>query len=703
MKQNKRKPNEMPAMDDNGQEQQEQLDGQMSMDNMTEQQNDNNGIQVSRMPEPVEDKFLEKLPLGKAVEMITRNVDGGGTAGGEMTPRQTVIGEKELSKGAEILNEYKTARSTFEQRIVDDELWWKLRHWDAIRKGRQNEDFIRPSSAWLFNAIINKHADAMDNIPEAIVLPREQSDELSAKTLSAILPAVMEAADFEDTYSQCWDDKLKHGTGIYGVFWNSSKENGLGDVDIKQLDILKVFWEPAITDIQKSRNLFITELIDTDLLEQQYPQHKGKLSGNVIDVKEYVYDDTVNTDNKSLVVDWYYKKRDQNGREILHYVKFVGNVLLFASENEAGYEDGWYAHGKYPVVFDNLYREKGSPAGFGIVSICKDPQLYIDSLSGNILETSMMGSKRRYFASDSLNVNKEQFKNWKEPIVDVTGSIDDNRLKEIKIDDLSPVYVNVMEQKIEEMKDTVSNRDINSGSAGAGVTAAAAISALQEAGNKTSRDIINTSYRSFKKVCEICIELMRQFYDESRCFRIVGEKGKAEYMEFSNAMIKAQQMGIDADGQPLIRQPVFDLKIKAQKKSAFSRLEQNELAKELYGLGFFNPERATEVMPALDMMDFEGIDKVRDKVKEGDTLFKICQQQQQQIQQLMQMVQMSMAQQAPPANAPEGGSKGGKGGKTPAKKGNRGDTSEQVMGSSSDKTPFMQRTAAGAVPQAEGI
>ena len=46
----------------------------------------------------------------------------------------------------------------------------------------------------------------------------------------------------------------------------------------------------------------------------------------------------------------------------------------------------------------------------------------------------------------------------------------------------------------------------------------------------------------------------------------------------------------------------------------------NELAKELYSLGFFNPDRAEEALGALDMMTFEGIEKVREKISEGQTL-----------------------------------------------------------------------------------
>ena len=481
----------------------------------------------------------------------------------------------------------------------------------------------------------------MDNYPEPVVLPRERSDEESAKVLSSVLPVILEYNDYEQTYSDNWWEKLKHGTAAYGVFWNSAKENGLGDVDIREIDLLKLFWEPGVTDIQKSRNLFIVDLVDEDLLEQQYPEHKGHLSGGAVDVKQYIYDDTIDTSNKSVVVDWYYKTTSASGKTLLHYAKFVGETLLFASENDPNYRDtGWYDHGLYPVVLDVMFPEKGTPVGFGYVAICKDPQLYIDKLSSNILENSMMTTKKRFFVSDSTGINEEEFLDWSKPLVHVQGELDDRRIKEIVTNPLDDIYVTVAQMKIEEMKDTAANRDVNSGSAGSGVTAAAAIAALQEAGNKASRDMIAASYRTHVKINSMCIELIRQFYDETRSFRITGQMpGSYQFIDMNNAGIKEQEVGRTSDGLPLYRKPIFDLKIKAQKKNPFSRMEQNERAKELYGLGFFNPERAQEALGALEMMEFEGIDKVKEQVQNGQTLLNICQQMSQQLDQMALIIQ----------------------------------------------------------------
>ena len=592
----------------------------------------------------------------------------------QRTEQTPTITDRDVERGIDLLTKYKDGKSNLEDRIVNDELWWELRHWEGIgqskakRVDKSGKEVTstppepKPSSAWLFNTIQNKHADAMDNYPEPVVLPRERSDEQSAKTLSQILPVVQEYNHFEQVYSDNWWEKLKHGTAVYGIFWDPQKDNGLGDIEIRDIDLLKLFWEPGITDIQKSRNLFIVDLVDNDLLDSEYPQLKGKQKGKVVDVKEYIYDDNVDTSDKSVVVDWYYKVKTPDGRTALHYIKFVGSTLLYASENDPEYrERGFYDHGMYPVVLDVMYPEKGTPIGFGYVAICKDPQLYIDKLSANILENAMMATKKRFFVSDTTAINEQEFLDWNRPLVHVNGPLDDGRIQEIVTQPLSDIYVTVAQMKIEEMKDTAANRDVNSGGT-TNVTAAAAIAALQEAGNKASRDMIAASYRAYTQINTLCVELMRQFYDLSRSFRITGEGSEYQFIDFDNTGLQDQVTGLDTMGNPMFRRPVFDLKIKAQKKNPFSRMEQNERAKELYAMGFFAPENAQASLIALDMMDFEGIQTVKEKVMQGQTLLNMVMQMSQQLAAITGVLMpQEETQSGGGTNAAESGGGGGNG------------------------------------------
>ncbi len=540
------------------------------------------------------------------------------------------IDKPQIRAAMDTLTRYKEGKYNLEKRIVENEQWWKMRHWELIRDKAKNT--VEPASGWLFNSIANKHADAMDNYPEPNVLPREQGDEEHAKMLSSILPVILDRNDFEKIWSDVWWYKLKTGTGCYGVFWNSTLNSGAGDVDIRQMDILNVFWEGGIKDIQNSRNLFTVELIDNTLLEEQYPKLKGKLGGHSINVAKYLYDDTIDTTNKTPVVDWYYKK-NINGKKTVHYCKFVNDVVLYASENEEYYKErGYYDHGMYPFVFDSLFVEEGTPCGFGFIDVMKDTQMYIDKLNQIIIKNAMQSGKRRFFISDNTGVNEEEFADWSREFVHVAGNIDDRTIREISVSQLDSSVMNILQLKINELKEISGNRDVMQGGTSAGVTAASAIAALQESGSKLSRDMIKGSYRAFKAVNYLIIELIRQFYNESRSFRIIGAGGEVDFVEFSNYSINTDTF---SEG---LTKPVFDIEVTVQKSSPFTKTAQNELAKQMYTAGMFNPENCEQALICLEMMDFDGKNTVIDKVSKNAQLYKHIQSANEQIEKLKSLV-----------------------------------------------------------------
>ena len=58
------------------------------------------------------------------------------------------------------------------------------------------------------------------------------------------------------------------------------------------------------------------------------------------------------------------------------------------------------------------------------------------------------------------------------------------------------------------------------------------------------------------------------------------------------------------------RLPVFDIMVEAAKKTAYSKVSQNELALQFYQMGFFAPQQVDQAMAALQMMDFDDKDRV---------------------------------------------------------------------------------------------
>ena len=545
------------------------------------------------------------------------------------------IGAEEVARAEQILQKYKVGKAALDQRLVDNELWFRMGHW----KNYQNpmmEGKPQPSSGWLFNSIANKHADAMDNYPAPNVLPRAPDDEQTARVLSSVLPVVLEQADYEQVYSDTWWRKLKQGTGVKGVFWDPEQRGGVGEITVRPMNLLMLYWEPGVDDIQASPNFFSLSLEDTDQLTERWPQLEGH-STSALEVPHYLHDGGLDTNGKSVVVDWYYKKRNAEGRRVLHYCKFCNGVVLYASENDPEYAGrGFYDHGQYPFVFDPLFVEEDSPAGFGYIDVMKECQTAIDRMNHAMDENVLLSSKQRYVLSDAAGVNEEELADFSRDIVHVVGRLGDDSFRPLQTTGLQGNSLSYRNSRIEELKEISGNRDMTQGGTAGGVTAASAIAALQEAGSKLSRDMLKSAYRAFAKECYLIMDLMRQFYDEERVFRIIGETGRSEFVHFSGAALRAQALPGVGGVELGSREPMFDIVVSAEKKSTFSRLAQNETAKECYQLGFFAPQNADAALAALEMMDFEGIEKVRQRVRQNGTLAQRLEQLQSQLVQLKQ-------------------------------------------------------------------
>ena len=538
---------------------------------------------------------------------MEREVTGGQEV---LTPR---IGAEQVRQAAEVLRKYRLGKQNLDRRIIDNEQFWKLRHWEQMEKGGEggNPQDVRPASGWLVNCILSKHADAMDSYPEPTVLPREPGDRKEAEVLSRVLPVILKNNRFKRAYSQAWWNKLKSGCAVYGVFWDGGKLHGLGDIDIRSMDVLNLFWEPGVQSIQESEHFFSTELTPNRRLEEQYPQLAGKLGRSGGQVSRYLYDDKVDTSEQSLVVDWYYHTVEQ-GRRVLQYCKFVGENVLYATENDpemAG--KGWYDHGQYPFVFDVLFPEEGTPCGYGYVDLCKSAQKQIDLMNQAILKNTLASATPRFFVRSDGAVNENEYADWTRPFVHTNGNLGADSIAPIRVPTLDSVYVAVLQNKIAEMKETAGNRDVMGGGTAGGVTAATAIAALQEAGGKLSRNMIDDGYEAFAEVLTLCIELVRQFYDMPRQFRLLGKKG-VEFASFDNRSLKPKALLMGG-----YRVPEFDLEVSAQNETPYKTMEYNQLALQLFQMGFFRSDMAEQALRCLELMEFKNKDALTEVIREG--------------------------------------------------------------------------------------
>ncbi len=594
------------------------------------------------------------------------------------------IGKKEISQALQRLKKYKDGKSKLETRLIENENWWKLRQWNHINKDFNEEskhDPFKINTAWLWNCITSKHADLIDGYPESAVRPRRANDVDEAQRLSDIIPIEMDIVDYPITYSDVALYSLKQGAGCFGVFWDGAKNNGLGDIAIKKVDFLELFWEPGVTDIQDSREVFYTKLVDKKALKEQYPELKEGFNGSSVNISKYNYDDNIDTSDKVVVVDWYYKK-NINGKKVLHYCKFVDDTVLFSSENEAQenqtiqeyskpseqpspqndmqpispmtqdtdlitseqpnpaklqYQNGWYNHGEYPFVTYSIFDIEGSICGYGYTDIARGDQEAIDIITSAICKNAKALETPRFMVRNNGNMSEDEFADWNKTFVHVEGSLDETNFRQITTASMPSYIINMRNSLIDEMKETTGNRDVANGGVTSGITAASAIAAMQEAGGKISRMHNKTLYEAHKKVTLQVIELIRQFFNLPREFRLTGKTGQDQFVTYTNAGLQPQVLPSVYGSQIGLVNPLFDVEVSAQKASPYSKMEQNELALQLYGQGVFNPQNADQALALLQFMDFRGKDKAIQIVQRNQTMLKKLQAIQQICMTLAQM------------------------------------------------------------------
>jgi len=566
-------------------------------------------------------------------QAIAQQARGTGAAGSQPAMTGMKMDEQRLIEAEKLLMEYKKGKASVDRRIINAQDWWKMRNWEQIanNRGTRGATIAKSATAWLWNCIVNKHAEAMDAYPEPVVLPRMQEDKAEAQMLSDILPVVLSMNGFEDEYSKAQWQKFQEGTGGYHVGWDKTKLGGIGDISILNINLLNLYWEPGVEDIQDSANVFYVQIVDTKQLEQQYPQLQGKLKSAYLKPSEYRKDDSVSVDGKSVLVDWYY--HTWNGpKKVLHYCQFVNHEILYSTEQN-GETEGLYADGEYPFVLDPLYPVHGSPAGYGLIDIAHDAQTDIDTLNQAMVQNAVVTSTPRYFIQSDGGINEDEFADWSKPFVHTGGGLGEQSLRQIVTSGIQGSAMNMLQQKIDELKTITGNTDVNNGGTPSGVTAASAIAALQEQSGKGSKDSSRSSYRAANKIFTMCIERIRQFYEIPRWFRILGQNGQEKFTMYSNARLQDQQIegGMGMDGG--YRKPVFDIDVRSERETAYTKLSQNELAIQFYQLGAFNPQMTDQVMLMMEMMQFRGKDEIMQKVAQQGTLMDA----------LMQVGQIAMA------------------------------------------------------------
>lgn len=567
---------------------------------------------------------------------------------------------------------YKSYKESSEQvdlkkRLIENEKWFRMMQSDVNGKDSR---IPATRSGFLFNAIITKHADAMDNLPDINILPREEGDKDTADVLTSVIPYILERCDFEGVYSDNWFSKLKTSS-CYGVTWDPEANGMLGEIKVSKIDLLNLFWQPAISDTEDSEFVFYHSFMPAHEFKGKYGDAAYALAERISHVDTYYTKDFSFANETILVVDCYYKVIKKGKKTKLHFAKFSGEYLIYSSENEKGedgnllYPDGYYKHGMYPFFFDFVYPAEQSVAGFGVADVLRPLQSYIDSLDSLIQVNNRLVGKPRWIVNTNSGINVDDLADLDREIIESEMNDISRYIHKLEVSALPQQVMNTRDARIMELKEIIGNRDFQQGGTANGVTSGTGLSVLQSVGDKISRDIIKTSYRSYKKIILCMIELIRQFYTVERTIRITGKDGDYKFVKFDNSGlisrggslsggiphqspavtaersvedvgpyntgVKDFDLGAAPDAPvgidlPMMGEgaedvgdflgmgeedvPYFDVKLSVQKSNPYSRELSNQTILELADKGLLNLETWEQNLPVLRALQFDGKDEL---------------------------------------------------------------------------------------------
>lgn len=494
---------------------------------------------------------------------------------------------------------YKSDKETLVSRVKDDISMYRQEYAQIFDK-KKNKTV--PKTGFILSAVENKQADFGDNFPAPNLLPREPSDEFTAKTLSKILPTILDICNFKKAYKKHTRQKIKKGTGIYGVFYSPLRS----EIEINEIDFMSVYTDMNVADVQDSQFLFITEHVDNNILTKMYPAARELFTGDSVSEGYAPGLQSKTMHAKSQITDCYYKKPDGK----LHLMKFCKGNVIEATEDIPGYENGLYSHGKYPVVFDPMYPDDDSPFGFGIIDVIKNPQIYIDKLDGVILKNSFLAGAPKKIIKRGSGINIDDLLDAEKEIIEA-ATLDETTMKNVDAPSLPSQIMQHRNTKITELKEIAGNRDFQQGGVSGGVTSGSAITALQEAGDKLSRSQIDDTYDAYREMIVMCIDLIREFYDEEKIYRITNDLGQTEYASFSGDMLYAKAPIRDSLGFQIgtkLRKVEFDISVIPQRQNVYKRETNNQTITQLWQMGLLSGQNIDVALMVLKAMTFDGRD-----------------------------------------------------------------------------------------------
>jgi hypothetical protein len=530
---------------------------------------------------------------------------------------------------------YEAYYSTEWERLDDNAKLYRGDHWSGMEETAglsiSDPNKPRPVTPILTSTVENIKADLSDEYPEAVITPDATTEEgvVLAKVLTPYIRQELEICGFERDYDDITQDLVQDGWACMEIGWDPLLNNGIGGSFIRYIMNKNFMCDPLVSDIQNGRACFKIDKLPKDYFKQHYPDLYPDMNGDG-DMKLDDSFDNFNATNKTtkqgnsfrFLEAWFRFYDPDTDSYKIHFATVAGHKVL---ENSAvDYPNGYYRHGMYPFELARLYRQKGSALGIGVMDLFKDAQRYSDKLDGILMENALRASRPRLAINPDM-VDVDEARDFSKEVIEVNNGMIGQACQWFETSPLPSYIMNYIQLIRDGIKQESGANDQSRGQTGGGVTAASAITALQEASTKRSRLEARALHYAFKRAVSMQIAVLRDKADVTRtiCVTLGGNMVPLPFDKRSLVLL--------TDG---VETPIdFLVSIKTARQTKYSKMSHNELWLQM--MGYLRDSADPTIM--LEGLDFDEKEHLLDCVRRAQNGGMLNLQKQ--MQQLMQLVQ----------------------------------------------------------------
>ena len=507
----------------------------------------------------------------------------------------------------------------------------------------QDRSDIEPERATLQlqtlrSTIVNCIADQMDNMPEGVMVPERPELQQQADDLTDVNRYVLNENNYEELHNTLVEDYFVTGTAVIQVGWDKDMDDGEGNISIVRWPIEGFLWDPRCSNIDDARALFKISWHPLSWYRSRYP-----------DAGRYVACESGEYRNIGMPEEWLSHGPDEEMAMLMEYWereydakkrRYKVNVAYIAGNAVLEMHEDVYAHGKYPFIVKSMFPIDGMPVGEGLVQTMAPMMRYINRYARYIDENLAMSAKIRMLVQRGAGIDVEALADWDKNLIE-GDRIDEDAVRWMQSQPLNSMAFNLMLQFETDIKQDSGQNQFTRGETAGGVTAASAISALQEAGGKITRLNTNRLNQAFKEMVEQVVWLINQFYTGRQARLITGRRGDLRMVDMdaeklmgmipklpegagalppqqqAEMILMAAQEALDRKRGGALPPPPYSVQIQVQRRNPLRVQAQNESILQAYAMAA-QANIPFKLSTAFELLALDGKEKIIPALQESE-------------------------------------------------------------------------------------